>query len=118
MELGKQLVTPYIANRKTRPRTPNANAVIDEIQNISSRSSSPTTSTSAAPTSTTNASRKSNLPNSQKLTHAPSAGKRSRCAHCEYKNNKNLYSNRCDKCITYVCNAHHFKLCTNCIDKL
>lgn len=118
VELGKQLVTPYIANRKTRPRTPNANAVIDEIQNISSRSSSPTTSTSAAPTSTTNASRKSNLPNSQKLTHAPSAGKRSRCAHCEYKNNKNLYSNRCDKCITYVCNAHHFKLCTNCIDKL
>ncbi|CAD7088257.1 unnamed protein product [Hermetia illucens] len=118
VELGKQLVTPYIANRKTRPRTPNANAVIDEIQNISSRSSSPTTSTSAAPTSTTNASRKSNLPNSQKLTHAPSAGKRSHCAHCEYKNNKNLYSNRCDKCITYVCNAHHFKLCTNCIDKL
>ncbi|XP_037911881.1 piggyBac transposable element-derived protein 4-like [Hermetia illucens] len=118
VELGKQLVTSYIANRKTRPRTPNANTVIDEIQNISSRSSSPTTSTSAAPTSTTNASRKSNLPNSQKLTHAPSAGKRSRCAHCEYKNNKNLYSNRCDKCITYVCNAHHFKLCTNCIDKL
>ncbi|CAD7079151.1 unnamed protein product [Hermetia illucens] len=118
VELGKELVTPYIANRKTRPRTPNANAVIDEIQNISSRSSSPTTSTSAAPTSATNASRKSNLPNSQKLTHAPSAGKRSRCAHCEYKNNKNLFSNRCDKCITYVCNAHHFKLCTNCIDKL
>ncbi|CAD7093078.1 unnamed protein product [Hermetia illucens] len=118
VELGKQLVTPYIANRKTRPRTPNANAVIDEIQNISSRSSSSTTSTSAAPTSTTNPSRKSNLPNSQKLTHAPSAGKRSRCAHCEYKNNKNLYSNRCDKCITYVCNTHHFKLCTNCIDKL
>lgn len=76
VELGKQLVHPYIAARTTRARTPEANAVIDEIQG-----NEPSTST---------APQISNLPNSQKLSHASPVKKRARCAKCEYKDNHNL----------------------------
>lgn len=50
----------------------------------------------------------------REIRHLPSTSKRGRCYICTYKNNKNLFATRCEKCRNFICAEHNFNLCEKC----
>lgn len=95
-KLGEQLCNPLIERRTRMPRV---NAAARSLAQ-SMRGIIPPRVEEEGPSSS--------------LVHVPAANKRARCYKCTYSSSANKYSTRCDKCVKYICAAHHYKVCEEC----
>lgn len=53
-------------------------------------------------------------PSTSAIQHLPANNKRGRCYVCTYKNNRNMFISRCDRCKNFLCNEHKFNICSKC----
>lgn len=96
-ELGEALCNPHIERRRRMPRAHNAALVLAR----SVRGDVPPLNNES-------------VVRPAELAHDPASQKRARCYKCPYTLNANKHSTRCDKCMKYICTAHHYKVCEDC----